>query len=244
MKLRMPSLRRHLESVLHINLDVAQQSDCFSPGLKPTCLQDLVPAFFFFFLYLFIYSRETQRERGAETQAEGEAGSMQGARCGTRSRVSRITPWAEGGAKPKRLSKVACCPVASSLPSPQPSTPASAGAPARPVPTPAAHPLAAWHPSGANHRPAEPSPTFPPHPCLRPVSHEAHCAIPAVCFLGSLLVLGWELLGTEALLGFPVPYRPRSLTHAAPGRTTRTATPPLSTTTHSSTISYHDFKRC
>ena len=33
-------------------------------------------------------------------QAEGEAGSMQGAPCGTRSQVSRITPWAEGGAKP------------------------------------------------------------------------------------------------------------------------------------------------
>ena len=33
------------------------------------------------------------RERGAETQAEGEAGSMQG---GTQSWDSRITPWAEG----------------------------------------------------------------------------------------------------------------------------------------------------
>ena len=33
-------------------------------------------------------------------QAEGEAGSMQGARCGTPSRVSRIMPWAKGGAKP------------------------------------------------------------------------------------------------------------------------------------------------
>ena len=32
--------------------------------------------------------------------AEREAGSMQGARCGTRSRVSRIMPLAEGGAKP------------------------------------------------------------------------------------------------------------------------------------------------
>ena len=41
---------------------------------------------------------DTQRE--AETQAEGEAGSMQGARRGTRSQVSRIIPWAEGGAKP------------------------------------------------------------------------------------------------------------------------------------------------
>ena len=45
--------------------------------------------------------RHTEREREEEeTQAEGEAGSMQGARHGTRSRVSRITPWAEGGAKP------------------------------------------------------------------------------------------------------------------------------------------------
>ena len=34
---------------------------------------------FFFFKILFVYSRETQRE--AETRAEGEAGSMQGARC-------------------------------------------------------------------------------------------------------------------------------------------------------------------
>ena len=42
------------------------------------------------------------REREAETQPEGEAGSMQGVRHGTRSRVSRITPWAEGGAKPLR----------------------------------------------------------------------------------------------------------------------------------------------
>ena len=39
------------------------------------------------------------RERKAETQAEREAGSMRGARCGTRSQVSRIRPWAEGGAK-------------------------------------------------------------------------------------------------------------------------------------------------
>ena len=40
-----------------------------------------------------------ERERDAETQAKGEAGSTQGAQRGTRSRVSRITPWAEGGAK-------------------------------------------------------------------------------------------------------------------------------------------------
>ena len=43
--------------------------------------------------------RDTQRERDRDT-AEGEAGSMEGARCGTRSQVSRIRPWAEGGAKP------------------------------------------------------------------------------------------------------------------------------------------------
>ena len=43
--------------------------------------------------------RDTETEREAETQAEGEAGSMQGARCGTQSQVSRITPWAEGGTK-------------------------------------------------------------------------------------------------------------------------------------------------
>ena len=44
--------------------------------------------------------RDTERVRDAETQAEGEAGSMQGARRGTQSRVSRITPWAKGSAKP------------------------------------------------------------------------------------------------------------------------------------------------
>ena len=44
--------------------------------------------------------RGTDTEREAETQAEGEAGSMQGAQCGTQSRVSRTTLWAEGGAKP------------------------------------------------------------------------------------------------------------------------------------------------
>ena len=42
--------------------------------------------------------RKWERER--KTQAEGEAGSMQGARCGTRFWVSRIIPQAEGDAKP------------------------------------------------------------------------------------------------------------------------------------------------
>ena len=42
---------------------------------------------------LFIYS---WRHTEAETQAEGEAGSMQGAQCGTRSQDPRITSWAKG----------------------------------------------------------------------------------------------------------------------------------------------------
>ena len=50
--------------------------------------------FFFLRFYLFV------RDREAQTQAEGEAGSMQGACRGTWSLVSRITPWTEGGAKP------------------------------------------------------------------------------------------------------------------------------------------------
>ena len=54
---------------------------------------------FFLRFYLFIH-RDTHRE--AETPAEGEAGSTQRARRGTRSRVSRIMPWAAGGAKPLR----------------------------------------------------------------------------------------------------------------------------------------------
>ena len=39
-------------------------------------------------------------EREAETQAEGEVGSMQEARHGTRFQVSRITPQAAGDANP------------------------------------------------------------------------------------------------------------------------------------------------
>ena len=40
------------------------------------------------------------RHTEAETQAEAEAGSMQGGRHGTLSKVSRIRPWAAGGTKP------------------------------------------------------------------------------------------------------------------------------------------------
>ena len=48
--------------------------------------------YFFLNFYLFMIVTERERERGAETQAEGETGSLQGARRRTRSRVSRITP--------------------------------------------------------------------------------------------------------------------------------------------------------
>ena len=54
--------------------------------------------------YLCIHERHAERE--AETQAEGETGSPQGAQCGTPSRDSRTMPWAEGGlstAEPSRL---------------------------------------------------------------------------------------------------------------------------------------------
>ncbi|CAD7678504.1 unnamed protein product [Nyctereutes procyonoides] len=44
--------------------------------------------------YLLHLCTHTKRE--AETKAEGEAGSMPGARHGTRSQDSRIAPWAKG----------------------------------------------------------------------------------------------------------------------------------------------------
>ena len=58
--------------------------------------------FYLFILKDFIYLLMGERERGrqSETQAEGEAGSMQGAGYGIGSSVFRIAPWAEGGAKP------------------------------------------------------------------------------------------------------------------------------------------------
>ena len=42
-----------------------------------------------------LFMRHTERE--AETQAEGEAGSLQGAQCGTRFWDPGIVPWAKGG---------------------------------------------------------------------------------------------------------------------------------------------------
>ena len=64
---------------------------------KPASRYDMSPlARFFFFKILCIYSWEIQRERQRHRQREREAGSMQGAWRGSRSRVSKMTPWAEG----------------------------------------------------------------------------------------------------------------------------------------------------
>ena len=61
-------------------------------------LPQITEQFIFFkrFVYLFMIDIEREKERRAETQEEGEAGSMPGALCGTRSRDSRIVPWAKG----------------------------------------------------------------------------------------------------------------------------------------------------
>ena len=49
---------------------------------------------FFFKDFIYLFMRDTETE--AETQAEGEAGSMWAAQRGTQSQDSRITPWAKG----------------------------------------------------------------------------------------------------------------------------------------------------
>ena len=74
--------------------------------------QGSLPLLFLKEFLKFIYSWETQREREAETQAEGEAGSMQGARCGTQSRDPGIMTWAKGGRsiiKPPRCPENIIC---------------------------------------------------------------------------------------------------------------------------------------
>ena len=83
----------------HLNDTVAgRRSEQCLVNSKP--LVDHGSLSFFLRFYLFIHDKEREREREAETQAEGEAASTQGARRGTRSRVPRITPQAEGGTKP------------------------------------------------------------------------------------------------------------------------------------------------
>ena len=59
-----------------------------------TYLLDSPSNLFFLRFYLFIHERqrERERERVAETQPEGEAGSLQGAQGRTQSQGFRITP--------------------------------------------------------------------------------------------------------------------------------------------------------
>ena len=65
------------------------------------CIYVFICLFIYLFIFIFLdfiylFRRDTHTQREAETQAEGEAGSMQGAWCRTQSRHSRIMPWAEG----------------------------------------------------------------------------------------------------------------------------------------------------
>ena len=59
-----------------------------------------------FFLRFYLFIHERPREKETQAQAVGEAGSMRGIRRGTRSQVSRFTPWAESSTKP--LSHLGC----------------------------------------------------------------------------------------------------------------------------------------
>ena len=52
----------------------------------------LLSVFVFVFLRFYLLMRDTEIE--AEIQAGGEAGSMQGARCGTQSCDPKTKPWA------------------------------------------------------------------------------------------------------------------------------------------------------
>ena len=77
----------------------------FGPVLRPVfgnfstfCHNFYLFNFIFFFLD-FIYLSLTDPEREAETQAEGEAGSLRGARCGTRSRALGSRPGPEADAQ-------------------------------------------------------------------------------------------------------------------------------------------------
>ena len=64
---------------------IKQEAGLFSGGPSfhksggSSCLFSTLFVFLNIFIYLFM--RDTERKKEAETQAKGEAGSMQGARC-------------------------------------------------------------------------------------------------------------------------------------------------------------------
>ena len=65
-----------------------------SDHLLTSLIQRTVIPFLKNFLKIYLFMRDT--ERGAETQAEGEVGSTQGAQCRTQSQDPGIMPWAKG----------------------------------------------------------------------------------------------------------------------------------------------------
>ena len=65
-------------------------------------LQIQVHSICILFLRFYSFMRDTERE--AETQAEGEEGSLLGGWCGTRSRDPRITTWTKEDPQPLRHS--------------------------------------------------------------------------------------------------------------------------------------------
>ena len=75
------------------SLGPAQRQRCFTAGHTQLYLT-LVICSFLKKKIIYLFMRDTERKRQRHRQKE-----KQGARCGTRSRVSRITPQAAGGAK-------------------------------------------------------------------------------------------------------------------------------------------------
>ena len=88
--LREEEQKPHLHNIQCIYRLVSLRLMCY---LMPTYTYNDKFLLFLKRFYPFIH----ERQREAETQAEGEAGSMQGPSHGTRSRDSRTTPWVESG---------------------------------------------------------------------------------------------------------------------------------------------------
>ena len=60
---------------------ISREMNNYSNGYRTVLVKFRHLQYFFKHFYLFIHERPTHTE--AETQAEGEAGSLQGAQCGT-----------------------------------------------------------------------------------------------------------------------------------------------------------------
>ena len=94
-----------------------KRAPCREPdvGLDPGLQGNLFGFFFVLYLYIYflkiyLFIHERHRLRGeTETQAEGEAGFSQGARCGTRSRIRGSRPEPKAGAQPLSHPGVPLC---------------------------------------------------------------------------------------------------------------------------------------